>query len=281
MEIIYTRKELAESIDSLNAKGYSTGFVPTMGALHAGHLSLIHRAAEENDTVTCSIFVNPLQFNRSSDLESYPRQVEMDLDMLREAGCGLVFLPSAEEMYPQQVKKIFDLGVLDQVMEGSFRPGHFNGVAIVVERLFNLMSPDRAYFGEKDYQQLMVIREMVRQTGLKVEIIPCPIIREEDGLAMSSRNLRLSKEQRVHASFLHSLLLLVSKEFGQRDTEELADWAFEMLRIHPWFEPEYFDIRDPYSLEPIKGRANNLNARAFVVACMGDVRLIDNMALSS
>jgi pantoate--beta-alanine ligase len=281
MKIAYTQKELSELLQELSEAGSSTGFVPTMGALHQGHISLVRRAAAENDVVTCSIFVNPLQFNNPNDLLTYPRQVEKDLDMLKDAGCGLVFLPGNDEMYPEAVEKVYDLGILDLLMEGGHRPGHFNGVAVVVERLFTMMQPDRAYFGEKDYQQIMVIREMLKQTGLPVEIVPCPIIREADGLAMSSRNQRLSPEQRVHAPLIHSVLLRVKEEFGKRDAEELVSWAFRIFDQDKWFDPEYVEIRNEDTLEIIKGQTRVPGARAFVAAAMGDVRLIDNMSLSS
>ena len=186
--------------------GLKIGFVPTMGALHEGHLSLINRAKKDNDIVVCSVFVNPIQFNNPADLEKYPRTPEKDIEKLEQAGCDAVFMPTAEEMYPNKVEDHYDFGDLERVMEGACRPGHFNGVAIVVRKLFEIVTPNRAYFGEKDFQQLAIINKMVSNLNMNLEIVPCPIVREKDGLAMSSRNVRLNETERAIAPKIFATL---------------------------------------------------------------------------
>lgn len=199
MHIFNTISETQQYLKAQQRAGKTIGFVPTMGALHAGHISLIERAKTENDLAVCSIFVNPTQFNNSDDLKKYPRTLERDCEMLRPVGCDVVFAPSAEEMYPSLPQLKMDFGTLETIMEGKFRPGHFNGVGIVVSKLFNIVKPDKAYFGLKDLQQVAVIRRMVQELSFDLEIIPCPTLRETDGLAMSSRNTRLSPEARALA----------------------------------------------------------------------------------
>ena len=206
MLTVNTVKELKSAVKSAREAGKSIGLVPTMGALHEGHKSLVDRCRKENDVVVVSVFVNPTQFNNKEDLRTYPRTEEADKALLEAAGCDVVFMPSVEEVYPEPDTRVFNLGPVAEVMEGPMRPGHFNGVAQIVSKLFMMVEPDRAYFGEKDFQQIAVIREMVRQEGFKLEIVPCPIVREADGLAKSSRNVRLSADARMAAPLIHKIL---------------------------------------------------------------------------
>ncbi len=258
--------------------GRSVGFVPTMGALHEGHLELVKRARTENERVSCSIFVNPIQFNNPEDLEKYPRTLEHDLELLESAGCDLVFVPSVEEMYPEPVTEKYDFGLLEQVMEGKYRPGHFNGVAVVVKKLFEIMAPGRAYFGEKDFQQLRIIQEMVSKDSLPVEIVPCPTVREADGLAMSSRNRRLSEPERAIAPHIYRVLTEVRKKAGRTEVEDLKSWAISQL-TGSGFVVDYFEIADARYLQPLREWREGVPARAFTACFLGNVRLIDNMEL--
>jgi len=207
MKLLETVAETQAHVALLKQEGQQIGFVPTMGALHLGHISLIRRARQENAVVICSIFVNPIQFNNPDDLAKYPRTLESDAAMLDEAGCDAVFAPTTVEMYPEPDTTIFDFGMLDKVMEGKFRPGHFNGVAIVVRHLLEIVRPDVVYFGEKDFQQLTIVRKMVDMLSLPVRIVTCPIVRETDGLAMSSRNQRLLPQERAVAPLLYTALV--------------------------------------------------------------------------
>lgn len=261
-------------------KGHKIGFIPTMGALHEGHISLVNRALLENDVVVVSIFVNPIQFNKQADLDNYPRTIEMDCLKLELAGCHAIFNPSVEEMYPAPDTRNFDFGPLEQVMEGEFRPGHFNGVAIVVSKLFDIVEPDKAYFGQKDFQQLAIIRQLVKMTNSPVEIIGCPTLREESGLAMSSRNLRLSEKERDEAVLIYRALSH-AREMAQTNSKATAIKAMvdELFQKNTNLELEYFEIADAETLMPL----NNLNESKQVVACiaawLNGVRLIDNMIL--
>ena len=198
--------DIQRFVEEKHNLGLKVGFVPTMGALHEGHLSLINRAKKDNDIVVSSVFVNPIQFNNPTDLEKYPRTPERDIEKLEQAGCDAVFMPSVDEMYPEKVEEHYDFGDLERVMEGACRPRHFNGVAIVVRKLFEIVTPDRAYFGEKDFQQLAIIKKMVQNLNMNLEIVPCPIIRENDGLAMSSRNVRLNETERAIAPQIFATL---------------------------------------------------------------------------
>lgn len=281
MEIIHTRNQLTERVLELKSQGKRIGFVPTMGALHQGHISLVEKACSENEIVGSSIFVNPLQFNNPQDLEKYPRTLDHDLPMLEAAGCHIVFTPTPLEMYPEPVKKQYDFGELEHVMEGRYRPGHFNGVGIVVERLFDIFQPDKAYFGEKDYQQLLIVKSLVKQCGMSVEIIPCPIIRESDGLAMSSRNRRLSVDQRQHAPLIYQVMKQVRERRGDIPINTAKEQAFKTLQDSPWFDPEYVEICNQKTLQPTDSWEEPEGLRIFVAAQMGSVRLIDNMSLSS
>ena len=260
--------------------GKTIGFVPTMGALHEGHIALVRRARKENDIIGCSIFVNPIQFNNPEDLEKYPRTLEEDLQMLREVGCDLVFVPSATEMYPGPVTEKYDFGSLERVMEGAFRPGHFNGVAVVVKKLFIIFNPDRAYFGEKDFQQLRIIQALVKMENLPVSIIPCPTVREMDGLAMSSRNRRLTAEERSVAPEIYRTMLEVSLRYGSLNVADARKMALERL-TRCGFMPEYVEIAAVSDLQPVLDWDDKIPTRIFVACFLGKVRLIDNLEIIS
>jgi pantoate--beta-alanine ligase len=258
------------------------GLVPTMGALHEGHLSLIRRSSDENDLCLATIFVNPTQFDRKEDLESYPNSLETDLQMLKESGCDVVFVPTSEDIYENKIASdSFDFDGLDKVMEGRYRKGHFDGVATIVRKIFRLTDPDRAYFGEKDFQQLQIIRKMVREEKLSVEIVPCEIYREEDGLAMSSRNRRLDAQQRKEASLLYRTLEqsreLLKKGAGFEIIHKMADEAFQS---NPLLKLEYFEIAEIDTLATALIYDPSKKYRAFIAAFAGPVRLIDNIALN-
>lgn len=264
------------------ANGRKIGLVPTMGALHAGHLSLVERAVRENPCVVASVFVNPTQFNNPTDLATYPRKEEDDFRLLAEAGVTAVFAPTVEEMYPggpeAQPHHEFRLGTAAEVMEGKFRPGHFHGVAQVVSLLFRLVRPDRAYFGEKDFQQIAVIRNMVESEGINVEIIPCPIKRADDGLALSSRNALLTPEQRAIAPEIHKALEYSVEYSRSHSVRATHDTVVERLDAQPWLKVEYFEIVDGRTLLPVE----EWDESPWIVGCItvycGDVRLIDNIA---
>ncbi len=260
----------------------SLGLVPTMGALHEGHLSLIRRAREENDRVIATIFVNPTQFDRKEDLDNYPSSLDEDLLMLEESGCDSVFVPTPEEVYGNRVEsERFDFEGLDQVMEGSFRKGHFDGVATIVKKLFTLIRPDRAYFGEKDYQQLQIIRRMVAREGLPVEIVPCEIFREADGLAMSSRNRRLDAETRKAASLIFKTLKAGREMLSRNESfEDIRNMVESEFRANPHLELEYFEIAERESLRRADTFDPSEKYNAFIAAFAGPVRLIDNIALN-
>jgi pantoate--beta-alanine ligase len=278
MKVFSTIREVRSWLADHRKRGKSVGFVPTMGALHRGHLALVRRSREENDMATCSIFVNPIQFNNPEDLEKYPRTVESDLELLEKTGCDMVFMPSVDEMYPEPVSHEYDFGDLGKVMEGKFRPGHFNGVAIVVKKLFDIIQPDKAYFGEKDFQQLRVIEALVRMENMPVSIVPYPIVRESDGLAMSSRNIRLSREQRAVAPEIYQTLLRANDLAGKIPVAEVKEFAIARL-AYKGFRPEYFEIVDSQTLSPVNVWDGTQEVRACVAVHLGKVRLIDNMIL--
>lgn len=278
MEIIRTVKELKQAVAQAKAHGSKIGLVPTMGALHAGHVSLIERARRENDFVVVSVFVNPTQFNNPTDLKTYPRTEEADCAKLEAAGVDIAFIPSVEEIYPEPDTRVFELGPVAEVMEGAMRPGHFNGVAQIVSKLFEMVSPDRAYFGEKDFQQIAVIRKMVELCGFNLEIIDCPIKREDDGLAMSSRNVRLSAEQRAVAPMIHKTLK-ESVEFAKNHTvSETIAMVTDTLNKVNFMEVEYYMIVDPLTMQPIENWDDTaLTPVGCITVYCGDVRLIDNI----
>lgn len=278
MEIIRTVKALTERLDALRGEGKSIGLVPTMGALHAGHISLVDRARRDNDVVVVSVFVNPTQFNNPTDLATYPRTEEADVAKLEAAGVDIAFIPAVEEIYPEPDTRQFDLGPVAEVMEGAMRPGHFNGVAQIVSKLFGYVRPTRAYFGEKDFQQIAVIRRMAQIEGFdELEIIDCPIKREADGLAMSSRNVRLTAEQREMAPVIHrtldeSLLWASTHTVGQT-----KQFVIDTINSFPFMKVEYYEIVDALTMQPIADWADAEQAVGCVTVFCGDVRLIDNI----
>jgi pantoate--beta-alanine ligase len=276
-------KDLKKELDKSRKKGKSIGFVPTMGALHDGHISLISRSRKENDITVCSIFVNPVQFNNKNDLEKYPRNVSLDIKILEQAGCDVTFTPEVEEIYPDGPETSFeiDFGFLERTLEGKFRPGHFKGVAIVVNKLFGIVEPDKAYFGRKDYQQLLIIRKMAGKLGIPVEIVACDTVREPDGLAMSSRNLRLTIRERTIAPVIHEMLLQVREKAGTMPVKELKNWVVKRIQKHPELTLEYFEIADSETLMPVMKWDQAQKAIACTAIYLGDVRLIDNIELFS
>lgn len=280
MEIISKIAELKKAVEQARQNGLTIGLVPTMGALHAGHLSLIERARHECGFVVVSIFVNPTQFNNQLDLATYPRTTEEDCTKCAEAGVDVIFMPEVEEIYPEPDTRVFDLGEVAAVMEGAMRPGHFNGVAQIVSKLFDYVQPDRAYFGEKDYQQIAVIRRMAELTGFKGEIVACPICREVDGLAMSSRNVRLTAFHRSQAPLIHETLLAAADlaETGV-DLQSVKEMVVDELDSTEGMEVEYFEIADAKTLQPIENwnEAGSDGAIGCIAVWMGDVRLIDNI----
>ena len=277
MKVIHTIQELQSELSKLKSEGKKVGLVPTMGALHAGHASLVKRSAKENDVTVVSVFVNPTQFNDKNDLVKYPRTLEADCKLLESCGASFAFAPEVSEMYPEPDTRSFSFAPLDTVMEGAFRPGHFNGVCQIVSKLFDAVQPHRAYFGEKDFQQLAIIREMVRQMHFPLEIVGCPIVREEDGLALSSRNTLLSAEQRVQALQI-SKTLFASREYAASHTlAETQKFVEDGIAAAEGLELQYFEIVDGNTLQ----RVQNWDDTAYVVGCItvfcGDVRLIDNI----
>lgn len=264
-------------LDNERKQGLSIGFVPTMGALHEGHLQLMRRAKKENDLLVVSIFVNPIQFNNPKDLEKYPRNLEADKELLESVGCDVLFSPDTQEMYPEEVKEKFDFGALETVMEGAHRPGHFNGVAIVVKKLFNIVKPDRAYFGEKDFQQLAIIQKLVEIENLDIEIVPCPIVREVDGLAMSSRNARLTPEERAIAPNIFRILEYAKSKKESICAAPMKQMVINMFEANEDLQLEYFEIADDKNLQPVKSWESNKGVLGFVALQLGNVRLIDNI----
>jgi pantoate--beta-alanine ligase len=257
--------------------GKKTGFVPTMGALHKGHISLVEKAVNENDIVVVSVFVNPTQFNDPKDLERYPRNLEADLRLLEETGCDLVFAPSVNEIYPEPDTREFNFGTLETVMEGKHRPGHFNGVAQVVSKLFDIVQPHKAYFGLKDFQQLAIIKNMVAQLQLPVEIVSCPIIREDSGLAMSSRNELLTADERKNAAVISNTLFEAKKLKNEKSVPTLAEWIAETINKNPFLRVEYAEIVDSSTLQPVENWNSNQEIVCCVAVFCGKIRLIDNI----
>lgn len=279
MKLFQTLTEIRSYVQLLKQNGKKAGFVPTMGALHQGHMSLVKLARQENDIVICSVYVNPIQFNNPDDLVKYPRTLEADMAMLEAAGCDVVFAPSDREMYPEPDKTVYDFGMLDKVMEGRFRPGHFNGVAIVVRRLLEITQPDVAYFGEKDFQQLCIIREMVKMISLPVRIVSCPIVREPDGLAMSSRNQRLLPEERTVAPLLYLALQKAAAHYADFTPAELQQMIIADIEQNSLFRVEYVEIVDMDSLMPVPTWSGSRRIIVCLAVYLGQVRLIDNIML--
>lgn len=277
MKLVRTISDLQAELSALKAQGKKVGLVPTMGALHAGHASLVKRSVDENDVTVVSVFVNPTQFNDKNDLVKYPRTLEADCKLLESAGASFVFAPEVEEMYPEPDTRQFSFAPLDEVMEGRFRPGHFNGVAQIVSKLFDAVKPHRAYFGEKDFQQLAIIREMVKQLHLDIEIVGCPIVREEDGLALSSRNMLLSAEERKIALKISQTLFKSRTFAADHSLKETIKFVEDGIASEPGLRLEYFEVVDGNTLQTVQ----NWEDTDYIVGCItvfcGSVRLIDNI----
>ncbi|WP_343488172.1 pantoate--beta-alanine ligase [Allomuricauda sp. d1] len=281
--LVTSRKtELQSILHDARNKNHTIGLVPTMGALHSGHLTLVKRAVSENDVVVVSIFINPTQFDNQEDLEKYPRDFDGDAALLKSISEHIIiFAPTKEEIYNGDVKSdTYHFDGLEKVMEGTFRKGHFEGVATIVELLFKAVAPDRAYFGEKDFQQLQIIKKLVASKNIPLEIVPCPIEREENGLAMSSRNERLPKSTREQAGFIYHALKTAKNKFGTESANDIAVWVENVFDKNKLFELEYFEIADVHTLTPITKRKKNQKYRAFIAVYADDIRLIDNIALN-
>nr|WP_299487103.1 pantoate--beta-alanine ligase [uncultured Allomuricauda sp.] len=282
MQVFHQKKDLISFLSTKKDKNKSVGLVPTMGALHQGHLSLVKLALEQNEIVVVSIFVNPTQFDKKDDLEKYPRNLDDDVKLLNSVSKSiLVFNPSADEIYDGTVKsESYEFEGLDKVMEGKYREGHFDGVGTIVGLLLGVVSPDRVYFGEKDFQQLQIVRKMVQLKDLPYEIVPCPIEREPHGLAMSSRNERLSEMTRKEAGFIYKILQTAKIKFGTESANDITDWAIAQFTEKETFELEYFMISDEKTLSPISRKDKNKKYRAFIAVYAEGVRLIDNLRLN-
>lgn len=283
LEIFHHKDSLRDKITSVKNKGLMLGFVPTMGALHDGHLSLVKMAIDKCEAVVVSIFVNPTQFNNPDDLETYPRMLEKDISLLKTLGDLdiLVYAPTAEDIYGDNLEtESFNFGSLENVMEGEFRQGHFDGVGTIVKKLFKIVEPDQAFFGEKDYQQLLIIKKLVDQLELPIRIIGCPIYREPDGLAMSSRNSRLTSLHRVQAPFIYKTLKTAKEKFGTESANRVVEWVQSQFKENEHLILEYFLIADSETLKPVKRKLKMKRYRAFIAVYAGDVRLIDNIPLN-
>lgn len=282
MEVIRKANELKTMLNTLKSSLKSIGFVPTMGALHKGHLDLVSQAVAENDISVCSIFINPVQFNEKSDFDNYPKTENEDLELLRAENVDIVFIPTYEEVYPDgPPKEKYSFDGLENVMEGKNRPGHFNGVAAVVKRLFQIVQPDKAYFGKKDYQQYLIIQKLVEKESMDIEIVPCKIVREESGLAMSSRNKRLSDSQLEKAPFIYQILQKAVDAKEYMNPAEISNWIEKQFYDIEGMELEYFKIADGFKLEDVQSWNTSSKPMGFIVVKLGDVRLIDNIEFYS
>ncbi|MCE5206255.1 MAG: pantoate--beta-alanine ligase [Porphyromonadaceae bacterium] len=277
MEIIYSITRLKESLQKQRVAGKTIGFVPTMGALHAGHAALVTLCASENDVCVVSLFVNPTQFNNKEDLRRYPRTWEKDCLLLEQIGADVLFAPSVEEMYPEPDNRFFDFGLLDKVMEGRYRPGHFNGVAQIVSKLFAIIAPDKAYFGEKDFQQLAIVRAMVKQLKMPVQIVGVPIVRENGGLALSSRNTLLTEQERGDATNIYRVLRESVEMMKIATPDKVTDWVIDQIHAVPDLRVEYFEIVDGDSLQLVASWDDSESVVGCITVFCGDVRLIDNI----
>ncbi|WZL90257.1 pantoate--beta-alanine ligase [Salinimicrobium sp. 3283s] len=282
MQILKEKEALRKLVRALKNDRHSIGFVPTMGALHEGHLSLIEQALSTCDKVVVSIFVNPTQFNNPEDLQKYPRTLEKDVELIKQLSDDvIVFSPTASEMYGDSISsEEFSFDGLEYQMEGKYRSGHFNGVGTIVKRLFEMVEPDKAFFGEKDYQQLQIIKKLVEKQGLNVEVIGCPIYREKNGLARSSRNERLSAGERQKAAFIYEILQKVKEDFGTKSAKEITTWVSNQFESQPGLLLEYFEIANADNLLSVQEEDMTKKYRAFIAAYSGDIRLIDNIALN-
>ena len=277
MKVFESVKELRAELDKAEQSGI--GFVPTMGALHAGHRSLVERARRENGTVMVSVFVNPTQFNDKNDLKHYPRTPEADARLLEEAGADFVLMPTVEEIYPQPDTRQFDFGLIDKVMEGATRPGHFNGVAQVVSRLFDIVRPARAYFGEKDFQQIAVIKSMVAQLALPIEIVECAIIRGEDGLALSSRNTLLDAAHRAAAPHIYATLRAAVAQSQEMAPARLKEWVTAEVERNPLLKVIYYQSVDARTMQEVATWDDSPRIQGCIAVQAGDIRLIDNICI--
>ncbi|MFZ6038346.1 MAG: pantoate--beta-alanine ligase [Bacteroidota bacterium] len=277
MEIVKSITLLDDVLNAFRKKGKTIGLVPTMGALHEGHAALVKRCVAENDIAVVSVFVNPTQFNNPEDLRLYPRTLEADCALLEKLDVDVVFAPDVDEMYPEPDTRVFDFGMLDKVMEGRFRPGHFNGVAQIVSKLFYAVKPDKAYFGEKDFQQLAIIREMVKQLQIPVEIIAVPIVREQSGLALSSRNMRLTPQQRETASEIFKTLEMSADLIEKQSVEDVKKFVVNRINNHDTLSVEYFEIVDGETLQAIFDWTDSQYIVGCIAVFCGEVRLIDNI----
>ena len=282
MKVFKTKKELKMYLSEFRSENATIGFVPTMGALHKGHLSLLHASSKNNDLTIASIFVNPTQFNKREDLDNYPRTLEHDLMLLEKNLCDIVFIPSTDEIYTDGVSsQHFDFDGLENEMEGKYREGHFNGVGTIVKKLFEIVLPTNAYFGEKDFQQLQIIRKLVKKSTLKVNVISCATHRETNGLAMSSRNSRLTSQERDAASIIFQILCAVKNKIGKTPLKAIDQWVSEQFEKHPLFKLEYFTIANEETLKKISEISPQKNYRAFIAVYAREVRLIDTISLNS
>tara|TARA_B110000503_G_C7068461_1_gene379817 strand:+ start:58 stop:909 length:852 start_codon:yes stop_codon:yes gene_type:complete len=282
MKIFSKKKDLKDCLLIHRSGNKTLGFVPTMGALHSGHLSLIKEAKQKNDLVVVSLFVNPTQFDSAEDLKKYPKTIKNDIKLLRSISCDILFTPSVEEIYENNISsENFDFDGLEHQMEGKFREGHFNGVGTVVKTLFKIVAPHKAYFGQKDFQQLQIIKKMVKKHGLGVKVKGCPIFRQQDGLAMSSRNVRLSKEQKVAAPFVYKVLQEVREQFKTQNVLKITQWVESQFINHPYLRLEYFTIAEEKSLKSIETKDPHKKYRAFIAVFADEIRLIDNLKLEN
>jgi len=280
MDIFTEKLTLKARISKLKSQNKTIGFIPTMGALHRGHLSLIKKAQKKNDIVVVSIFINPTQFDKAEDLINYPKTLKNDIQLLQSVACNVLFHPSVKEVYGKNtVSEKFNFDGLEHEMEGKYRDGHFDGVGTVVKTLFEIVNPDTAYFGQKDFQQLQIIKKMVKQNRLPLKVKGCKIFREKDGLAMSSRNARLSKEHRAAATFIYKTLKKTKKRFQTKSVNEICDWVTNQFKNHPLLQLEYFTIADEKTLKTIEIKESDKKYRAFIAVFAGKIRLIDNIPL--
>ncbi len=279
MKTLTTILDLKEYLKTINNKSEFVGFVPTMGALHSGHLSLLEMARKECSLSVVSIFVNPLQFNDKKDLEKYPRTIERDSEMLEKAHCDILFTPTVTEIYPlQTIENIkIDLGFLDKTMEGAHRPGHFHGVCTVVKRLFDIIQPTKAYFGEKDFQQLSVIKHMVKELNIPIDIVSCPTMRESNGLAMSSRNMLLTPEEKNNASLIYKTLMEGKEKIQFEELKKVKQWTEDTINSNPFLQLEYFEVVNATTLRSVEVIEKEKKLRACIAVKVGSIRLIDNI----
>lgn len=277
MQVLNTKNELISLLENIRKEGKKIGLVPTMGALHEGHLSLVKKSKQDSDITVVSIFVNPTQFNDPEDLKRYPRTLDKDVALLETVDCDIVFAPSVKEIYPEPDTRKFDFGYLETVMEGAKRPGHFNGVGQVVSKLFDIVRPDKAFFGMKDFQQIAIIKNMVKQFNYPIEIVPCPIVREENGLARSSRNTLLGEEYKKNAPHIYATLKKARNLVPEMKVAELKQWITREINRNPFLETEYVEIVDDTTLKIVNDWSEKGTKVACVAVYAGEIRLIDNI----